>query len=402
VNTKIHINIEIPNKKSIYNKIVLMRVIKLTESDLTRIVNKVIREQTEEPKKEENLLIALRAFAKGKLTSNDLYDIDKDIENIRVKNPLGQSLITIKLGEKETFLEEIGLNTDDVWFRSVIMSPYGNGYEFTDSYTMEDDFKEGYIFEYDLNEENTQTLKGIAGRLIPNEDVNLDDDEYRQKLHRLLLDIFPSEIDYIISDYSVEKDNEMNQVARESIKAEFDDKLDEMGVDLSYDMDEATITLADLFSEALQLNLFNSSAQEMVTKIISNKLGSNVGGWYENNYEYRDQSKFDTESFNRTVENQFEKIIEKMDEDSDSEYTIKDYIEFRARVLNKFKMKTWYETPKDKGIIFSIKDFEPENMTIILTVKDRGTQLLKDIKLDEENFQQFLYQPSLFKLEDMY
>jgi hypothetical protein len=41
-------------------------------------------------------------------------------------------------------------------------------------------------------------------------------------------------------------------------------------------------------------------------------------------------------------------------------------------------------------------------MKIILTVKDRGTQLLKDIKLDEENFQQFLYQPSLFKLEDMY
>jgi hypothetical protein len=267
---------------------------------------------------------------------------------------------------------------------------------------MEDDFKEGYIFEYDLNEENTETLKGIAGRLIPNEDVNLDDDEYRQKLHRLLLDIFPREIDYIISDYSVEKDNEMNQVARESIKAEFDDKLDEMGVDLSYDMDEVTITLADLFSEALQLNLFNSSAQEMVTKIISNKLGSNVGGWYENNYEYRDESKFDKESFNRTVTREFDKILDKMDEDSDSEYTIKDYIEFRARVLNKFKMKTWYETPKDKDIIFSIKDFEPENMTIILTVKDRGTQLLKDIKMDEENFNQFLHQPSLFKLEDMY
>jgi hypothetical protein len=217
-----------------------------------------------------------------------------------------------------------------------------------------------------------------------------------------MLDIFPDEIDYILSDYSIEKDNEMNQAAKESIKEEFDDKLDEMGIDLSYDMDEATIILADLFLEALQLNLFSSNAKEMVTKIISNKLGGNIGGWYESNYEYRDDSKFDKESFNRTVENQFEKIIEKMDEDSDSEYTIKNYIEFRSRVLNKFKMKTWYETPKDKDIIFSIKDFQPENMTIILTVKDRGTQLLKDIKLDEENFQQFLYQPSLFKLEDMY
>ena len=380
-----------------------MRVIKLTESDLIRLVKKVIlTEQTDEVENDGNTLLALRNFSKGKITTNDLFDMDETIDDIRVKNPLGQSLITIKLGEKEKFLEEIGLSTDDAWFRDVIMSSYGNGYEFTDSYTIHEDFNEGYVFEYDLNEENTQTLKGIAGRLISNEEVNLDDDEYRKKLHGLMLDIFPREIDYIISDYSIEKDNEMNQVAKESIKGEFDDKLDEMGIDLSYDMDEATITLADLFSEALQLNLFNSSAQEMVTKIISNKLGSDVGGWYENNYEYRDQSKFDTESFNRTVENQFEKIIEKMDEDSESEYTIKDYIEFRARVLNKFKMKTWYETPKDKDIIFSIKDFEPENMSIILTVKDRGTQVLKDIKLDEENFKQFLYQPSLFKLEDMY
>jgi hypothetical protein len=380
-----------------------MKVIKLTESDLVRLVKKVIlTEQTDEVENDSNTLLALRNFSKGKITTNDLYGMDNTIEDIRVRNPLGQSGITIKLGKKEDFLEEIGLSNDDAWFRDIIMSSYGNGYEFTDSYSVEEDFKEGYIFEYDLNEENTETLKGIAGRLIPGEEANFDNDEYRQKLHRLLLDIFPSEIDYILSDYSIEKDNEMNQVAREAIKYEFDDKLDEMGVDLSYDMGEVTITLADLFSEALQLNLFNSSAQEMVTKIISNKLGSNVGGWYENNYEFRDDSKFDKESFNRTVTHQFEKILDKMDEDSESEYTIKDYIEFRARVLNKFKMKTWYETPKDKDIIFSIKDFQPENMTIILTVKDRGTQLLKDIKLDEENFQQFLYQPSLFKLEDMY
>ena len=380
-----------------------MKVIKLTESDLIRLVNRVIlSEQTEEPQKEENFLLALRKFARGKLSYNDLTDMDEDIDDIRVREPRGQSSITIKLGDKKDFLESIGLSEDDAWFRDVVMSSYGNGYEFTDSYTIEEDFKEGYIFEYDLNEENTETLKGIAGRLIPNEEVNLEDDEYRQKLHRLMLDIFPREIDYIIGDYSVEKDIEMNQVARESIKHEFDDKLDDMGISLSYDMDEATIVLADLFSEALQLNLYNEGAKEMVTKIISNKLGNNVGGWYENNYEYRDDSKFDKDSFNREVSRQFEKILEKLDEESDNKYTVKDYVEFRNRVLSKFKMKTWYETPKDKDIIFSIREFDPSNMTIILTIKDRGTQLLKDVKMDEENFTQFLYQPSLFKLEDMY
>jgi hypothetical protein len=379
-----------------------MRVIKLTESDLTRIINKVLREQSEEPEKSENLLLALRNFAKGKLTYDDLYAMDKDIEYIDVKKPLGQSLVTIKFDNKSDLLEAIGLHEDDMWFRDMVMSSYSH-YEFNDSYAITEDFKEGYIFEYDLTEENLDTLKSIAKMMLPNEEVNLENEEYRQKLHQLLLDVFPNQIDYILSDYQAEKDYEMNAVARESIKSEFDDKLDEIGVEIGgRNDDEVTITLADLFSESLQLNLFNENARDMVTKIISNKLGGNVGGWLENSYEFRDDSKFDKESFNLGVERQFEKIIENIEERSESEYTVKDYLDFRNRVESKFKIKTWYETPKDKDIIFSIKEFDPANMTVKLTIKDRGTQLLKDIEMDEETFVQFLYQPSLFKLEDMY
>jgi hypothetical protein len=402
VSTKISINIEITNKKSIYNKIILMRVIKLTESDLTRIVNKVLREQSEEPEKEENLLLALRNFAKGKLDRDDLYAMDKDIEFIDVKRPLGQSLVTIKFDNKSDLLEAIGLHEDDMWFRDMVMSSYSH-YEFNDSYTIEEDFKEGYIFEYDLTEENFDTLKSIAKMVLPNEKVDFEDDEYRRKLHRLLLDIFPNQIDYILSDYQAEKDYEMNAVAREAIKSEFDDKLDEIGVEISGRNDnEVTITLADLFSESLQLNLFNENARDMITRIISNKLGSNVGGWHENSYEFRDENKFDKESFNRGVERQFEKIVETIEEKNESEYTVKDYLDFRNRVEAKFKIKTWYETPKDKDIIFSIQGFNPENMAVNLTIKDRGTTNLKDVKMDEERFIQFLHQPSLFKLEDMY
>ena len=379
-----------------------MRVIKLTESDLTRIVNRVLKEQTEEPMKEENLLLALRNFAKGKLDRDDLYAIDKNIEFINVKRPLGQSLVTIKFDNKSDLLEAIGLHEEDMWFRDMVMSSYSH-YEFNDSYTIEEDFKEGYIFEYDLTEENLDTLKSIAKMVLPNEQVNLDDNEYRQKLHRLLLDVFPNQIDYILSDYQTEKDYEMSAVAREIIKSEFDDKLDEIGVEIGgRNDDEVTVTLADLFSESLQLNLFSEKARDMVIKIISNKLGGNVGGWYENSYEFRDDSQFDKESFNRGVERQFEKIIETIEERSEGEYTVKNYLDFRNRVENKFKIQTWYETPKDKNIIFSIKEFNPANMTVKLTIKDRGTKLLKDIEMGEETFVQFLYQPSLFKLEDMY
>jgi hypothetical protein len=380
-----------------------MKVIKLTETDLIQIVNKVIREQKEDP---ENLILALRAFVKGNLTKDGLYGMDEDIDYIQTRHPLGQTLLTIKLGDKEDFLEAINLSKDDMWFRDMIMSPYST-YEFNDVYTIEEDFKEGYIFEYALNVENRDTLKSIAKSVLPNKEINLDNEEYLIELHKILLDVFPAQIDDILSDYQREKDYEMNAVAREAIKSEFDNKLEDIGITLSDNNDEVTISIADLFSEALQLNLFNERAQKMVIEIISYKLGSNIGGWLDNSYEFRDDSKFDRESFNREVSRQFEKIIEILDEKSDTEYTIKDYLDFRNRVESKFKIRTWYETPKDKEIIFSITGFDQSSMTVMLTVKDRGNQLpkditLKDIKMDEEQFIQFLHQPSLFKLEDMY
>ena len=378
-----------------------MRVIKLTELDLTQIVNKVIREQTEEPEKQENFLLALRNFVKGKITYNDLFETDESIDDIRVRTPRGQSLITIKLGDKDYFLEAINLSRDDMWFRDMVMSSYST-YEFNDAYTIEEDFKEGYIFEYLLNDENRDTLKVIASSVLPNKKINFESEEYNKELHKILLDAFPAQIENILSDYQIEKDYEMNAVAKEAIKSEFDDKLEEIGVELGGDNNEVTMSIADLFSEALQLNLFNESAQEMVIEIISNKLGSNIGGWLDNSYEYQDSSKFDKESFNREVARQFEKIIEILEEKSDTEYTIKDYLDFRNRVESKFKIRTWYETPKDKEIIFSINGFEPSSMKVMLTVKDRGTELFKEIKMDEEQFIQFLHQPSLFKLEDMY
>lgn len=194
----------------------------------------------------------------------------------------------------------------------------------------------------------------------------------------------------------------MNTVAKEAIKNEFERPLDENGINLNYDMDEVEITLADLYLGALQLNMFTSDAKEIVKAIIKKALGNNVGGWYENSYEFQDDDKFDSKSFNDYVATQFEKMIEKLEEKSDTEYTIQDFVNFRNKILSKYKMKTWYNTPKSGEIIFSIQGFDQNQMEVNLHVKERGDTSVKGINLDEEQFNNFLHQNSLFSLEDMY
>jgi uncharacterized protein YxeA len=152
----------------------------------------------------------------------------------------------------------------------------------------------------------------------------------------------------------------------------------------------------------LQSNMFLSNAKEMVVAIMKKALGDNVGGWYENSYEFQDDSKFDSKSFNDYVATQFEKIIEKLEERSDEFFTIRDFVEFRNRIVSKYKLKTWYKTPKDENIMFIIQEFVPNKMTVKLNIKERGVNSIKSVDLDEEQFNNFLHQNSLFSLEDTY
>jgi hypothetical protein len=376
-----------------------MKVVKLTESDLKHIIRRVIQtEQNSEEEPNKNLVIGLRNFAKGRISKDELYRIDDSIYDIYQKEPLGQSIITIQYDDEKALLKDIDIDEQDIWFMNLLNSY--QGYYFMESYQIEQDFIEGYGIYYDLNDENTETLKTIANIILPNKEFDLNDDTYRMELSEMLLDLFPNEMDYIFGDFAVEKDHEMNAVAKEHITTEFNQPLEENGIGLNYNMDEVEITVADLYLGALQLNMFNSDVKEIISAMMQKALGNNVGGWYENSYEFQDESKFDSKSFNNEVERQFEKIIEKLEERSEEGYTVQDFVEFRDRIVSKYKLKTWYKTPKDDNLIFLIDSFNSDNMSVKLNIKTKDLGLFKTIELDEEQFNNFLYQYSLDDLEN--
>ena len=377
-----------------------MKVIKLTESELNRIIKRVLQtEQESEEEPDKNLVVGLRNFSKGRISKDELYRLDDSIYDIDVNEPLGQSIITIQFEDDKELFKELDIDEQDIWFMGALNSY--NGYEFMDSYQVEQDFKDGYGIYYDLNDENVKTLKGIATTILPNKEFNIEDEEYKTELSEMLLNLFYDEMDYIFGDFAAEKDSEMNAVAKEAVKDEFEKPLEENGINLNYDMDEVEITLADLYLGALQLNMFNSDAKEIIVAMMQKALGNNVGGWYENSYEFVDESKFDSKSFNNYVATQFEKISNKLDERSDEFFTVQDFVEFRNRIVSKYKLKTWYGNPKDNNIIFLIDSFDPGSMSVRLNVKTKDNGLFKQLRLDEEQFNNFLYQYSLDDYENM-
>jgi predicted nucleotide-binding protein (sugar kinase/HSP70/actin superfamily) len=119
---------------------------------------------------------------------------------------------------------------------------------------------------------------------------------------------------------------------------------------------------------------------------------SYVGGWDENRWEI-DCNDFDDESFNRVVEDQLDKILEKM-EDSDDFIDVNKYSEIFDRITKNYNLNHKYKTKT--GREFFIRSINPATNKIIVQVnkKEGG---LEDRSYTEEEFNNFLVSPELFE-----
>ena len=332
----------------------------------------------------------LRDFSRGKASIKELEDSDSSIIEVIPADPRGQSKIIFDFGDDDNFLKMLNLHDDDIWFFNVINSYYSD-YEFIDSYTVEEDWKEGYIVYGDLNDENKEKLKQISEVILPSKEFNLNSEEYRQELSSVLLDLFERETDNILTDYFVEKNREMAITARESINKELEKVVEDIGFYFKRKYDEVYTTPANIVMLAAKLGINKIDAMSMIKQLIEIYAG-NIGNWAEDQYEYQDYDNFDKDSFNNKVERQLDSIIEKLEDD----VNVTEFLEFRKRILSKYDIDKVYKLPKDESIKFRIKNFDKDNIQVV--VEFGGTKGVITRKFNEKQFNNLLYQPELFDL----
>jgi hypothetical protein len=340
---------------------------------------------------------ALRNFSRGKIDYRELEDSDDAILKVKPSDPLGQSTIVIDFDTDEKFFKALDISEDDRWFLGVINSSYSS-YEFMDSYQVEQDFKEGYVVYGDLNKENKEKLKEIAELILPEEEFDLDNDEYRVRLSETLINLFDDEMDWILGDYASEKNSEMLTTAKTSIEKEINGFLESIGFVFVRDYDQIATTAANLLMWSARLQLPKIDIISLFNQIIEYSGTGRIGGWYENSYEYQDYENFDLNAFNNTVEKQFDNILEKLDEDENAGgEKIKEFLGFRNRIVKKFGINKRNKLPIDKNVSFKVEGFDRENMKVIIRIEKQYVGM-RELKLSEENFNNLLYQPKLFDL----
>jgi hypothetical protein len=338
----------------------------------------------------------LREYSRRKIDNSAMLNSDPSIKRIIPEAPFGQSELIIEFDNDDEFLSSLDLSDDDIWFLKVITSSYSD-YEFMDSYSVEEDFKNGYIVYGELDEENMGKLKDIAEVVYPNFEFDLQSEDYRTNLAKNLNDLFPRQMDWILSDYLTEKNSEMYSVARETVSDEIDEVLEKSGIEVYRQYDEVKTTVANLLMWSLRLDIYKIDAKSLIKQIIEHNTSGRIGGWMENSYEFQNAEYFDKTSFNNTVSRQFDDILEFLESSAEEEgNTIGDFISFRNRIVNNFDLNVWYVLPKKKSDRFRIEGFDRDDMKVIVKLNQKETGDFKTLKLSEENFHNLLYQPELF------
>lgn len=341
-----------------------------------------------------NDFIALRKFALGKITKDELMDLVPLIANVHVKQPLGESVITIEYDYSETVLKLLDLTDDDIWFIQVIDSPYSN-FEFIDYYTVQEDFLEGYGLWNQLDNENIELLKKIAQFIYPKK-FDLDNSEFVSELGRKLLTTFRPQTEDIMDDYRIYRNRQMRKSASESIEEELDREIEKKGFSLQR-YDGLRTTASNLISLYAQYGIL----WEPIKKIIKTTFkDSSLGGYYENSYEYADDREFDSDGFNSDVRKNLEKIYEKLTEDID-EVKSKEFFKKIDKITSEFEVDEWHGLPKDKRVLFKILNFNFEDFKIVIEIRNPKTLQIKEVQMSEQNFNNLLYHPELFDLSDI-
>ena len=145
-------------------------------------------------------------------------------------------------------------------------------------------------------------------------------------------------------------------------------------------------------------NSVHEPIEKLLPKIFSSSKIS-IGGWQENSYEYQDSEKFDSVSFNNYVERKLDEIIERIEDGSDSDFDVKDYVAMVDRISKKIEVGKWHNLPKKKDVRFYIENFEMNTNKVVVKLSRALKQ--RELKLTEDNFYHLLYQPTLFNLEEI-
>lgn len=332
-----------------------------------------------------------------KVDKYDLNKIDECLDNyiFNEKNP-GKSMIHLVFDEKEYF--RFFDFSEDEWDISILSNVFSSGYGFEpySSDSAYEDWKEGYILS-SINGENFNLLKGIVSFIAPNllKLQKENPDEFYAEVSKFLTENFSRQADKIVSEYyDLRNDAAIDRIKKAAL-SELPDVFQDYGIIKKYNFTSYYTTINLLLSLYGRVTEKTSTILELFKEIGYN-LNINVGNYNEVGYESWD---YDEVQFNSVVEDTFQEILDKIEDNPEEYEGAKKY----GEVLNKlsklgYEIDGTYKVRYDNEKLFKIKSIDKTNAKIILvTWKSNLLSTQENRSYSFEEFINFINSPELFE-----
>jgi hypothetical protein len=217
-----------------------------------------------------------------------------------------------------------------------------------------------------------------------------------------LLSFYEGSIENIISEWKEEQEIVSKQNAIDVVDKELNDYLNKINFRIYTKFDKITTTIAQLIMWWVRLGRpeIDNVAEFFIKVIEKSGNPSNIGNWEE--LRYTGNFEINTERFNNNVSKQLDDIIETIEEDEN----INEFVKMTKRISSKFDVGygKWIPLPKNKKIMYNITGFDRDGNKIDVRLRKiyKDSYQFRDLKLTEENFYYLLYQPTLFKFDEIY
>jgi hypothetical protein len=311
--------------------------------NLRNKIKSILRESFVNEQNDENFTLykALKLWIRDSITLSELEGSDDSIYRVKFRHGhRGEAEIIFELIDDNEFFELLDIGEDDGYFARAVCDEHSSGWEFDDSYQVEDDFKQGYILYGDLDADNSEMMKEIILLLTgKNVDIN-EGPEIMSEYSALLLNTFPDEMDRIISEYTMCKRDEMNITARESIISELNDFMARIGFTIYQKFDYISTTPANLIMWFSKFGDKSLTFKELFQMIVEDSDTRYLGGWMDVQYEFRNHENFDSNEFNRVAGRQLESILDEIKSDGSD---FEEYTKMIEEVTKKYNTNTWYQ-----------------------------------------------------------
>jgi hypothetical protein len=315
---------------------------------------------------------------------------DPLIYDVVAKNPGSSSKVVITFDNDEDFLDVLGIDEYDRHGWNLAFSSDS----YRDSWDDDSEWTEGYILER-FNETNRELVNDIIKLSNPALRYDFNNNEDLQELAKYLRTAFESEIDWIVEDFG-QRDYECRMSAfREMIVDETKNPFKKFGVmEVSHGYKFET-TVAILLTLYRMIKTDDVDLKEMLTLFFEQFINTSFSNWSDSEYNHYCDD-FDEEGFQKEVEYQLEKILTKINEDSETYEDFNEYNELYYAVKKLGGFEKMIDFPDKKiQVIFTSLDPQTNELKFRYYAPSGSVEIRSVKSIDELNLS--LYQPELFE-----